>query len=118
MDYILFTDQIVDPPPLLDFGYIPINSTNIHSGLWCVLHTISDDDELSEDERNILKMAKSALDDFIVPEILCEILQFKNWTYELDPSSIIAFAEELILINKEAKELYNAQRDAAIEAAN
>ena len=95
--------------PTFDIGKPKVNLTNFHSGVWGVLHTLADDDELTEDHRAILAKARDALDDYITPKILCDIMQGDASDYDLDPYNMLVYANEIILINEEAGKIHDAQ---------
>lgn len=102
---------VVDMPvvePTLDFGP-RVNLTNLHSGVWAVLHTMSDDEEVDEEVRDILAKARDALDDLVSPKILYNIMKDEAEDYVLDPYNMLVYANEIITANEKRGKLINAQ---------
>lgn len=86
-----------------------VNLTNLHSGVWGVLHTMADDDTLKDEHREIMARGRDALDEFITPDILYDIMKDEASDYILDPYNMLVYANIIIEINEEAGKIHDAQ---------
>ena len=95
--------------PTFNIGPPPVNIINLHSSVWTMLHILSDDDGLKPEHRLILTKARDALDEFVTPEILYDIMRDEGDRYVADPYNMLVYADLILTINEEKRELRYAQ---------
>lgn len=109
-DFIILGDFPVEEPPELSSFFKPVvNRTNLHSGVWALLHIYSTEENLTEEERDTFGRARDSLEEHITPSVLLDIFEDNAGDYDIDTENMLVCASEIILINEEIRTLLYAE---------
>jgi hypothetical protein len=109
-DFIILGDFPVEEPPELSSFFKPVvNKTNLHTGVWALLHIYSTEENLTEEERDTFGRARDSLEEYITPIVLLDIFEESAGDYSTDAETMLVYASEIISINEEIRILLYAQ---------
>jgi len=109
-DFIILGDFPVEEPPELASFFKPVvNKTNLHTGVWALLHVYATEKDLTVEERDTFGRARDSLDEHITPSVLLDIFEDNAGDFSTDAKTMLAYASEIISINEEIRILLYAQ---------